>query len=142
MGLSRAQGIDGLDGGGKKDAVALEARRVAQGRGQMGFAQADAADEDHAGFVVEEGQAEEVLHLGLIDLFGPGPVKLLQGLDDREAGGGHTANDLPLLAALGFAFDEPGQVLHGSPLLTGRFVGQGWVVLGDEGQVECFQLLG
>ena len=76
---------------------------------------ADAADKHDAGLVFEEGQPEEVLHLGLVDLFGPGPVELFERLDDGEAGGGHTPHDLPFLPTLSFAFDEPGQVLDCRP---------------------------
>ena len=135
LGLGGAQGVEGLDGGGKEHRVALEAGGMAQSGGQRGFAQADAADKDHAGFVLEEGPPEEVLHLGLIDLFGPAPVELFQSLDDGEASASHTSKYLPLLAALSFAFDETGQVLHGGPLLARRFVGQPLIVLGDEEQL-------
>src|SRR5437870_9557101 len=107
----------------------------------MGFAQTHSTDKYHAGLVLEERQPEEVLHLGLIDLFGPSPVELLERFDNREASGRHPSNDLPLLAALSFAFDDPGQILHGGPLLARRFVGQPLIVLGNEGQIESFQLL-
>ena len=52
----------------------------------MRFAEADAAHEDDVGFVFEEGQAKEVLHLGAVDFLGPVPVKLVEGFDDRGSG--------------------------------------------------------
>src|SRR5438034_6842257 len=108
----------------------------------MGFAQTHSTDKYHAGLVLEERQPEEVLHLGLIDLFGPSPVELFERFDNREASGSHPSNDLPLMAALSFPFDEPGQILQGGPLLARRFVSQPLIMLGHEGQIECFQLLG
>src|SRR3974390_3641356 len=129
MGLGGAEGINGFDGRGKEHRVALEAGSMAQGGGQMRFAQADTADEDHTGLVFEEGQAEEGLPLRLIGLFGPGPVKLLEGFDNRKTRGGHASNDLPLVAALGFPFNKLGQVLDRGPLLAGGFIGPGPVMV-------------
>ena len=107
---------------------------VAQGAGQVRFAQAHAAHEDHVGFVREKGQAEEVLDLGAVDFLGPVPVELVEGFDAGEAGGGDAALDGQLLPALGFAVDEPGQIIHMRPLFLGRFAGQSRVVLlhGDQ----------
>ena len=87
------------------------------------------AHKDHVGFLREKGQAEEVLHLGAIDFLGPVPVKLVEGLDAGEAGGGNTALDGQLLPALGFAVDETSQIIHMGPLFLGRFAGQSRVML-------------
>lgn len=62
---------------------------VAQGAGEMAFAQADPAEKDDVGVVVEEGQAQEVLHLGTVDFLGPGPVEGIEGFNAREAGDIH-----------------------------------------------------
>jgi len=47
----------------------------------------------------------------VVDLFGPSPVELGQRSDDREASGSQAPNDLPLMAALSFTFDQAGQVI-------------------------------
>ena len=88
LSLSGAAGVARLNGGGKEHVVALQAGGVAQGGGRMSFAQTDPADKHDADFVLEEGQAKEVLHLGLVDLLRPGPVELIEGFDDRKASGG------------------------------------------------------
>ena len=44
--LGGGQGVDHIHGGGEQDRVALLAGRITQGRGQMGLAQPDAAEED------------------------------------------------------------------------------------------------
>src|SRR5436190_7317104 len=142
LSLSGAKGVDGFDGRGKENVMSLQAGSVAQGGGQMSFTQSDAADKNDAGFVLEEGQAKEVLHLSLVDFFGPGPVELVERFDDRKASGGDAPNDLPLLPALSFAFDQPSQILNARPLLAGGFIGQWLVVLGHEGQIERFELRG
>src|SRR5208337_876377 len=101
---------------------------MGQGGGQMGFAQADAADENDAGLLLDKGQAKEVLQLGLVNFLGPSPVELVEGFDDWEAGGGQAPGDVALVPALGLPLDEPDQVLEWSPLFAGGLVGQGRVV--------------
>jgi len=98
--------VDGLNGGGEEDAVSSQASGVAQSDAQVGLAHSDATDEDRVGFVFNELEAEEVLHLGAVDFRRPGKIELLQSLDHGEAG----LLDAPLggavLAQVRFAFDE------------------------------------
>jgi hypothetical protein len=54
----------------------------------------------------EETQAEEVLHLGAVDFLGPVPMDLVEGFEDREAGGGEAAGNGAGVATLVLPFDE------------------------------------
>ena len=90
----------------KRTDAALLAGGVAQGGGEMGFAEADAAQEDDVGFFLDELEAEEVLDLEAVDFLGPVPAELFEGLDDGEAGGFDAPLDGALAAQGGFAFDE------------------------------------
>jgi len=65
----------------------------------------------------------------VVDLFGPSPVELGQRSDDREASGSQAPNDLPLMAALSFTFDQAGQVIlfaqgRPKPLLSPSSLGR------------------
>ena len=74
---------------------------------QMSLAQADAAYEDYIGVLLDEAQAEEVLHLSAVDLFGPCPVELLQGLEHGQPCGLCAAMDTAFVAGGGFSFVTP-----------------------------------
>ena len=115
-GLGGQQGVDHFHGGDQERRVAGWAGGVAQGEGQMRFAQAATAHEDHVGVGFQERQAEAVPHLGAVDFLGPAPVELAEGLEHGKAGGGDGALHQPILLPQGFAFHEPAQILHRAPL--------------------------
>src|SRR5712691_13444799 len=75
--LCCGEGVDHLNGTGKKHRMALEAGGIAQRGRQVGFAQADAAEEDEVGLVLDKRQAEVVLHLEAVNPGGPVPAELL-----------------------------------------------------------------
>ena len=108
--LSGAERVDYIDGGGKKNRVALQAGRVSQGGGQMAFAQPDAAQEDDVGPLGDKLQTEEVLDLEAVDLLGPAPVELVQGFDDREAGLSDASLDRAVATEAGLAVGKFFQV--------------------------------
>ena len=85
----------------------------------MGLAQTDAADEDHVDLLFDEGEAEQVLDLGAVDLLGPGPVELFEGLEHREAGELDAPSDAALLAPVRLAFDQSAEEVDVGPLLGG-----------------------
>ena len=127
--LGGSQVVDDADGVGKEDGVAFLAGRVAQGGGQMGFAQADIAQQHDVGFVREELEAKEVLDRQPVDFLGPVPAELFEGFEHREAGSLDAAFD-DALAALGvFTFDEAAQVFHMVPVLLRALLGEFAVVL-------------
>ena len=47
----------------------------------MGFTEAGPSHENDVGLVLVKGEAKEILHMRAIDLFGPGPVELLDGFN-------------------------------------------------------------
>ena len=65
--------------------MVLLAGGVTQGGGEMGFAEADQAEEDDVGFVFDELEAEEVLDLEAVDFLGPVPAEGVEGFDERES---------------------------------------------------------
>ena len=79
---------------------------VGQRGGQVGFAQAGAAHKNHVGLVLEKGEAKEILHLGAIDLFGPGPVELFERFSTGKARGLDAALGGPVFAPERFALDQ------------------------------------
>jgi hypothetical protein len=72
----------------------------------MAFPQTHAAEEDDIGLFLDEGEAEEVLDLEPVDLFGPTPLELLKGFEHGEAGEPDMALDTTVLAQVSFAFEE------------------------------------
>src|SRR6266571_1452273 len=56
--LCASQGVDHINGTRKGHRVALEAGGIAQRRGEVGFAQADAAEQDEVGLVLDKRKAE------------------------------------------------------------------------------------
>jgi hypothetical protein len=82
--LRGGQGVDDVDGGGEADGKAGGGRGMAQGDAQVTFSQAHRADDDDVGFVLDELEAEEVLHGQSVDFGRPGEVELLEGFEHRE----------------------------------------------------------
>lgn len=100
------------------------------------FAQADTAESDHVGLVLDQlepdlGWALEAVHAG-----GPVPAALLEGL--------HAGQARPPKPALGgtigpparLAFQEFAQVIHRGPRLVGGLLGQRGLLLGDTGELQ------
>ena len=71
----------------------------------MGFAEAGPAHENDVGLVLEKGEAEEILHVGAIDLLGPGPVELFEGFQDGKARRLEAALGRPILPPERLALD-------------------------------------
>jgi hypothetical protein len=120
--------------------MARQAGGISQRTGQVRFAQPHAAHKNHVGFLWEKGQAEEVLHLGAIDLLGPVPVKLVQSFDQGKASRRNPPSDATVLVPLALAFDKPSEVLPMTPLLASGLSGEGLMVFTNEGQAELSQL--
>jgi hypothetical protein len=102
----------------------------------VGFAEADGAEQDDVGVVMDELESEEVLDLEAVDLFGPIPAEGVEGFDDGEAGGLDAPGDGAVGAPGGFAGDESGEVVE---VGEGRFGGGGGerlAVLFEEGQAQ------
>ena len=134
--LGGGKRVDDVHGGGEQHRVSAQTGFMGQGHDQVCFPEADSAHEDDVGFVFGEGQAKEVLHLGAIDFLGPVPVELVQRFEAGETGGGHAALDGQLLAALGFAVNEPGQIINVGPLFLRGLGGQDCILLGHRDEFE------
>ena len=77
----------------------------------MRFAQADAAEQDEVGLVLDKRKAEVVLHLKAVDPGGPVPAELLQGFDDGEAREPNAAFGGAIAPHVRLSFHEFGQVV-------------------------------
>jgi hypothetical protein len=119
--LGGGQIVDDTDGVGEEDGVPLLAGGVAQSGGEMSLADARRPEKDDVGLLDDEAETEEVLNLEAVDLPGPVPLELLQGVEDGEAG----RLDAPFdeaLAALGvLALEETAEVLDVIPVAGGGF---------------------
>jgi hypothetical protein len=133
--------IDDIDGIGKEHGVSFHAGGVAQSCGEVGFAEANIAQEDDIGFVFDELKAEEVLDLEAVDFFGPIPAELVECFEDGKAGLLEAALDEALAAEVVLAFREPLQVAGVVPLLFRGLAGQGGMMLEEEGQLEGLKVL-
>ena len=108
----------------KRTLMALLAGGVTQRGGEVGFAEADQAEEDDVGFVLDELETEEVLDLEAVDFLGPVPAEGVEGFNDGEAGGLEAPGDGAVGAQGGFAFDELGEVVEVSDRVFGGGGGQ------------------
>ncbi len=140
--LSGGEIIDDADGVGEEHRVAFLAGGEPEGGGKVGLSDADGAEEHHVGLLGNELQAEEVLNLEAVDLLGPIPLELLQGLEDREAGGLDASFDDPLTALGVLTLDEAAEVFDVVPVAGGRLAGQIGMVAEKIGQLEFVEMLG
>ena len=86
--------------------------------------EADAAHEDDVGLLFDEAEAEEVFDLQFVDLLGPVPAELIEGLEDGEAGGADAPLHGALLAGAAFALEQALQIVRVRPALRGRGGGE------------------
>lgn len=107
----------------------------------MGFTQAHSAEEDDVGFLFDEAELEKMLDLGRVDFLGPTPVEVVEGFDDREAGGVDAPFGGMVPSSQGFAFDEAGQIFEMAPVFCGSLLGQGFAVFPQEGKLQVFELV-
>ena len=134
-GLGGSKVVDDIDGGGEQDGMSFQTSGITQGSGQMGFANSHAAQEDHIGFVLDELEAEEILHLEAVDLFGVRPVVLIQGFDDREPRQFDAALNRAVPAKAGLTIHQLFQVIQVGPMFFGPLLGQVAVMLPHEGEL-------
>ena len=113
--MGGTQLVDNVDSVGKENRMAVQAGSIAQGGGQVGFAQTNGTQEDNVGVLFEELQPKEILHRQPVDFLGPVPVKLFEGVDDREVRGFDAQLDGMLAALLVLLVDEARQVIDVGP---------------------------
>ena len=139
-GLCSGEGVDHVDGAGEQHAVVMVACSEPHGNGEVALAQADPADEDDVGGLVDELQTEEVLDLQTVEFLGPVPLELVEGLTHRESGEAHAPFDGAVLSAVRFALDEAVEEGDGITLFLGGIAGEFGVVLADEGQFQVVEV--
>ena len=105
-----AEGVNHVDGIGEENAYTLLAGGVTKRGGEMGFAEADGAQEDDVGLVMNELESEEILDLKAVDFLGPVPAEGVEGFDDGEACRMDAPGDGTVGTQGGLAFDELGEV--------------------------------
>jgi hypothetical protein len=132
------KGVDEIDSCCKKDGVVLKTGGIAQGGGQMGFSETHSAEEDDIGFVLDKVEPEEILDLEPIDFFGPGPVELIQGFDEREASHTDATFYGSVPAQSGLATDEVLEVIDMCPVFSGRLCGKVLVMVSDKREFQVF----
>ena len=65
--------------------MSAQACGVTEGGGEMGFSDADQAEENDVGFVFDELETEEVLDLEAVDFLRPVPAEGVEGFDEGES---------------------------------------------------------
>lgn len=138
-GLGGAERVDDLNGVGEEHAMAVLAGGVAQGGGEMGLAQADEAEEHDIGLFLDKAQAEEILDLQTIDLFGPVPAERVEGLEHGEARRFNAAQQRAIGAGVGFALNEAFEVGEMIAVGGGRLGGGGAAMRFAVRQLEIVQ---
>ena len=83
--LGGGEGVDHVDSVGEENGFSAQACGVTKGRGEMGFSDADQAEENDVGFVFDELETEEVLDLEAVDFLRPVPAEGVEGFDERES---------------------------------------------------------
>lgn len=111
--------------------VALLAGFIAEGCGEVGFADTYVSDEHDIGVLGYKAETGTLLDLHAIDFFGPVPVKLFECLNDGEAGLLDLSLDVSLHAALGLSFKESLEVVEVSVLIADGLLGHRAVILPD-----------
>lgn len=109
---------------------------MAQSGRKVSLSDTHATEKDDVGLGLDEGQAEEILHLSPVELLGP----LFKGLDDGKTGGCQATFQSPLLARLVLGFEESGEVIDVSPVFLGGMGAERLVLLADPMQTQGLEL--
>ena len=82
---------------------------------------------------------KQALDMGLVDFFGPGPFKLLQGFDLWEAGHVYAPLCGAVAFEIGFACHKLFPIMDMAPFLILSVSGQGFIILTHESEFEVFE---
>lgn len=122
--MGGGRGVDNIDGRGEWHVMAFQAGRMARGDTERGFAKPDAAEKNDVGPVFDELRTKQVLDLQAIDFFRPGPVELIQGFDQGQAGQFEAALNGTVLAVVGFTLHEGVRIMYVGPVVLGGLLRQ------------------
>jgi hypothetical protein len=102
----------------------------------MSFAEAHPTEKDDIGGVLEKREPGEVLDLEAIDLFGPIPLELVEGFEDRKARPADAPVGSAILFACGLSGDEFAEIVHMGPVFFRCLLGHLRVVIEKKGELE------
>ena len=85
----------------------------------MGLTYAYAADEDNVGLIFNKVKSEDVLDLDAVDLFWPGPVELIEGVDYGETCQPYASLGRAVALGGGLALSKFFKVIEMRPLFFG-----------------------
>jgi len=91
--------------------------------------------------LLEKTQGEVMLDELSVNLGGPVPAELIEGLDHGKARQADAPVDGAVVAQAGLAFDERAERLEMSPLLVGGWLGEVAMGVKHQGQVQVPQRL-
>lgn len=83
---------------------------------------------------------EDVLDLGAIDLFGPGPIKIIDGFNKGETGVLNAVLQRPVGPLLDFTLKQSGEDFFRRPLVLGGLADYFGIMLAHKGKLESFAL--
>ena len=108
----------------------------------MRFPQADAAQKDQIGLVLDKLEAEVVLHLEAVNPSGPVPAELLQGFDDGEARQANAAFGGAIAPHVGLAFHESGRgSRRGTTLCVPPVLANVGILLRDKAELQIGEMV-
>jgi hypothetical protein len=90
---------------------------------------------------LEKAQGEVMLDELSVNLGGPVPAELIEGLDHGKARQADAPVGGAVVAQAGLAFDELAEILEMSPLLVGGLLGEIAMVVKHKDQVQVPQIL-
>ncbi len=137
--LGGQEGIDQINGSDPADGIALLAGVMAQSKGQVGFTEADVAEEEDITVLRKPVQMEDMLDLGAIDLFWPGPIKIIYGFNKRETGVLNAALQRPISPLLDFTIKKPDDDFFRGPLVLGGLADYFGILLTHKGEFQSFE---
>jgi hypothetical protein len=102
----------------------------------VGFAEADATEEDDIGGGFEKRQLGEVLDLEAVDVFGPIPLEGIERFEGWEARPLNAPVSGTVAFVGGLSSDEFAEIVDMGPVFFSSLLGHLSVVIEDKGELE------
>jgi hypothetical protein len=128
-----------IEDGAVEDMEVLADGLVADGLGQMGFADTGRAEEQHVLGFTDKPARGQIVNLLFVDGGIEAPVEVVQGLQAAEVGGLGVAIDLALLADVEFVLTDEFEELGVAQTIGGGFLQAHVQRLDQTGETELFQ---
>src|SRR5579862_1506798 len=111
---------------------------MSEGLGEMAFADADFADDEHGGVLGDVATGCEVMHECAVELRQPIEVELVEGLVGAKGGAAQSQGELLVLAAGDFIVYEKAQELGVGELGVDGLAVTGIKGVEDAGEAQLF----